>query len=116
MRRERRFQTREVPTGVVPASSLTSFLENRTWLESLEAPSVTPFEHAEFPEFPGVESFVPVTVDGSDGTRAFDGSAHHGKVDVNGEYRNASLPNTFWDVWDQAIYEHLCRHPRSRFG
>lgn len=42
---------------------------------------------------------------GPDGSRVFDGSAHHGKVDVNGEFRNASIPQAFWDVWDQAIQD-----------
>lgn len=248
------------PSDAILDVYLDGMTENKAWLESLGAPSVTPFEYAEFPDFPGVESFVPVTVDGSngmnpphafggngacynllktnvesrsdaidvwyeapakhlvqdpstkvihgviaevagtpisirarngvvltcggyeenprmqqdyaqrkywpstgsvhynegdgikmalevnaslwhmsnvvtnngefynedarvatfgfgafgggkgvyigpDGSRVFDGSAHHGKVDVNGEYRNASLPNTFWDVWDQAIQD-----------
>ena len=42
---------------------------------------------------------------GPDGTRVHDGSYHHGKQDFNGEYRNASMPNTHYYIWDQAMQD-----------
>lgn len=41
----------------------------------------------------------------NDGTRVYDGPAHHGKVPYNDVFLNAAMPDTYWYVYDQTIQD-----------
>lgn len=56
------------------------------------------FAFASYSPFKGI--FV-----GPDGTRVYDGRFAHGKQPVNGEFRNASVPNQQYYIWDQAMQD-----------
>lgn len=46
---------------------IDEMMKNKSWFESLGAPNAVPFEYQEFPQFPGVDAFTPITTNGNSG-------------------------------------------------
>ena len=103
----------DTPSDEMLEVYIDEMMKNKAWFESLGAPAAESFSYQEFPDFPGVEAFTPITTNGSTGivkptNFGGDGATYRLLAD-NVEQRADMI-----DVWFEAPAKHLIQEPGTK--
>ena len=103
----------ESPSDEMLDVYIDEMMKNKAWFESLGAPNAEAFEYKEFPQFPGVDSFTPITTNGNSGINKptnFGGDgATYNLLKANVLQRADAI-----DVWYEAPGTRLIQDPLTK--
>ena len=92
---------------------IDEMMKNKDWFDYLGAVNAAPFEYKEFPQFPGVDSFTPITTNGNSGINApsnFGGDGATYNLLKDNVLQRADLI----DVWYEAPGKKLVQDPQTK--
>lgn len=103
----------DTPSDEMLEVYIDGMMQNKAWFESLGAPAAESFSYKEFPTFPGVDAFTPITTNGSTGivnpTNFGGDGATYRLLVSNVEQRSDMI-----DVWFEAPAKHLIQEPGTK--
>ncbi|MEG0505271.1 MAG: FAD-dependent oxidoreductase, partial [Raoultibacter sp.] len=103
----------ESPSDAMLNVYIDEMMKNKAWFESLGATNVTPFDYHEFPEFPGVEAFTPITTNGNNGINKPTNFGGDGET-YNFLKNNVLSRSDSIDVWYEAPGKSLVQDPVTK--